>query len=279
MMQSRSTGLQSISIGDSSVHERSIQVECTAAENLGITYMSVTKDISSKRNVSVVKPNIKIFLSHSDKDKKIASELKLRLSKHGLSIFLAHEDIDMGSDWVSKLYEEIQSSKIFIMLLTKNYYFSSYTDQETGIAINYKKTILPICIDDTRPYGFAAAKQAKICSLPFNDSTIEEIARFCKIELLSKNISELDRLIAKLERSHSYTESAKICSRLQEYDDFSESQIQRIAFSGINNPQVYYSYVADSIINEIIGDNLDKVSPSLRFVLEGFHDPSHPSLN
>ncbi len=66
--------------------------------------------------------NVKVFLSHSDKDKKIAAELKSKLSKHGLSVFLAHEDIDGGSDWVSKLYEEIQNSKIFIMLLTKNYH-------------------------------------------------------------------------------------------------------------------------------------------------------------
>ena len=70
---------------------------------------------------------IKIFLSHSDKDKKIASELKSKLSKHGLSVFLAHEDIDGGSDWISKLYEEIQNSKVFIMLLTKNYHLSNYT--------------------------------------------------------------------------------------------------------------------------------------------------------
>lgn len=237
----------------------------------------MTKDISSNRDGLVVKPNIKIFLSHSDKDKNIASELKSKLSKHGLSVFLAHEDIDMGSDWVSRLYEEIQSSKIFIMLLTKNYHSSSYTDQETGIAINCK-TILPICTDDTKPYGFAAAKQAKICSFPFNDSTIEEIAGFCRMELAS-NSSELDRLISRLESSRSYTESAKVCSLLQEYDDFSELQLHRLALSSINNPMVYYSHVADSIINEILRENLEKVSPPFRFVLEGFHDPSHPSLN
>ena len=54
--------------------------------------------------------------------------------KHGLSVFLAHEDIDGGSDWVPKLYEEIQNSEVFIMLLTKNYHPSKYTDQETGIS-------------------------------------------------------------------------------------------------------------------------------------------------
>lgn len=221
--------------------------------------------------------NIKIFLSHSDKDKKIASELKSKLSKYGLSVFLAHEDIEGGSDWVSKLYEEIQKSKVFIMLLTKNYHPSKYTDQETGIAINYKKIILPICIDDTRPYGFASSKQAVVCSLPFEDSIVEKIVNISKMKLVSSS-SDLDKLILKLINSGSYTESATIAAQLQKYDDFSESQLRQLAFSALNNPQVYYSYVADAVINEIIGDNLDKVNPILRDQLEKFYDPSHPSL-
>ena len=221
--------------------------------------------------------NVKVFLSHSDKDKKIASELKSKLSKHGLFAFLAHEDIDGGSDWISKLYEEIQNSKIFIMLLTKNYHPSKYTDQETGIAINCKKTILPICIDDTRPYGFASSKQAIVCSLPFEDSIIEKIANISKMELVPKS-SELDNLISELENSGSYTESATISAQLKKYNDFSESQLLQLV-SALNNPQVSYSYVADAIINEIIGDNLDKVNPVLRDLLEQYFDPSHPSLN
>ena len=221
--------------------------------------------------------NVKVFLSHSDKDKKIAAELKSKLSKHGLSVFLAHEDIDGGSDWVSRLYEEIQNSKIFIMLLTINYHPSKYTDQETGIAINCKKTILPICIDDTRPYGFAFNKQAMVCSLPFEDSKIEKIVNIAKMDIVPKS-SDLDKLLSELEQSSSYAESATISAQLKKYDDFLESQLVQLV-SALNNPQVHYSYVADAIINEIIGDNLDKVNPTLSVLLEQFHDPSHPSLN
>jgi len=221
--------------------------------------------------------NVKVFLSHSDKDKKIAAELKSKLSKHGLSVFLAHEDIDGGSDWVSKLYEEIQNSKIFIMLLTKNYHTSNYTDQETGVAINCEKTILPICTDDTRPYGFAYSKQAIVCSFPFEDSKIEKIANIAKMELVSVS-SNLDNLISKLKNSRSYAESASIATQIDKYDNFSESPLLLLV-SAYDNPQVHYSFVADTIINKIIGDYLDKVSPALRDLLEHYFDPSHPSLN
>jgi len=221
--------------------------------------------------------NVKVFLSHSDKDKKIAAELKSKLSQHGLSVFLAHEDIDGGSDWVSKLYEEIQNSKIFIMLLTKNYHTSKYTDQETGIAINCKKTILPICIDETRPYGFAFSKQAIVCSLPFEDSKIQKIVNIAKMDIVPKS-SDLDVLISKLGSSNSYTESATISTQIKKYDHFSESELVQLV-SALNNPQVGYSYVAYPIINKILGDNLDKINPNVAGILAQFHDPSHPSLN
>ena len=220
---------------------------------------------------------IKIFLSHSDKDKKIASELKSKLSKHGLSVFLAHEDIDGGSDWVSQLYGEIQNSKIFIMLLTKNYHPSYFTDQETGVAINCKKTILPICIDETRPYGFASSKQAIVCSFPFEDSIIKKIVNISKTASIPK-FSNLDNLISKLINSNSYTESARIATQLKEYSEFSEAQLTQLV-SAYDNPQVNYSFVAEAIVNEIIGDNLDKVNPILHDLLEHYYIPDHPSLD
>ena len=219
----------------------------------------------------------KIFLSHSDIDKKIASELKTKLSKHGLTVFLAHEDIEAGSEWVSKLYEEIQNCKIFIMLLSENYPLSNFTDQEVGIALNCSKTILPICIDKTRPYGFVSSKQGIVCSTPFDDSIIDKIVNISKTTPAPK-FSDLDNIISKLINSNSYAESAKIAAQLKQYDTFSEAQLTQLV-SAYDNPQVNYSYVAEAIINEIVGDNLDKVNPILRDLLEHYYIPDHPSLD
>lgn len=235
--------------------------------------------ISNKKSVLTVNYNNKVFLSHSDKDRKIASELKSKLAKRGLSVFLAHEDIEAGADWKAKLYEEIQNSRVFIMLITKNYHSSNYTEQETGIAINCKKTILPICIEGTLPHGFAADIHATHCSLSFEDSVIENIVKTCKVKTIAKNASDLDKLVLELENSNSYTESETVAIQLKKYDDFSESQLIRLAVLSRDNLRVRYSYVADAIINEIIGDNLDKANHFLRDWLERFHDPSHPSLN
>ena len=136
---------------------------------------------------------------------------------------------------------------------------------------------MPISIDGTKPYGFVSSKQAIVCSIPFEDSIIEKIANISKIVPVPK-FSDLDGIISKLINSNSYAESARITAQLKQYDEFSEAQLTQLV-SAYNNPQVNYSYVAEAVINEIIGDNLDKVNPVLRDLLEYYYIPGHPSLD
>ncbi|WP_420545347.1 tyrosine-type recombinase/integrase [Nitrosopumilus sp.] len=112
---------------------------------------------------------------------------------------------------------------------------------------------------------------------PILDSKIDEIVRICKLDNASKT-SELDKLLSQLEKSSSYTESATLAPKLKKYG-FTESQLRRLAYSVLSNPQVAYSWVADGVINEIIGEYLDKVDHAFRMELEKFHDPSHPSYS
>ena len=107
-----------------------------------------------------------------------------------------------------------------------------------------KKTILQLCIDDTKPYGFISSKQAIFCSIPFEDSLIEKIVEISKKYPISKS-SDLDKLFFELENAESYAESAEISTKLLKHKIFSESQLRRLAFSVLSNPQVSYSYVAD----------------------------------
>lgn len=123
---------------------------------------------------------IDVFLSHSNKDKKIATELKSILSHYDIQVFLAHEDIDVGEEWLAKLYDEIQNCNVFFMLLSPNYHASQYTDQEAGIALNMNKPILQICIDETEPYGFTSKYQAIMCKIPFEKRQITKIIKSTK---------------------------------------------------------------------------------------------------
>lgn len=197
---------------------------------------------------------IRAFLSHSDKDKKIATDLKEKLAKYEIDVFLAHVDLDGGTEWESKLFSEIQGCNIFLILITKNYHGSNYTDQETGIALGLPKPLLPICIDETRPYGFMSRYQAEICSSDLTQENINKIVKSCG-KLTKSGPSITDMLIKRLQNAASYSEAHSLAKMLEEQEELSNEQINELAVAYLGNNEVNQSYMASPIILQILQRN------------------------
>lgn len=102
---------------------------------------------------------IKAFLSYSTRDKRLAGELRDLLSTAGIDLFLAHHTLAPSTEWRQEIKRQIASREVFVLLLTKNFHSSKWTDQEVGMAIAQRKTILPLQCP-VRPYGFASDYQA-----------------------------------------------------------------------------------------------------------------------
>jgi hypothetical protein len=102
---------------------------------------------------------IKAFLSYSTRDKRLAGELRDLLSTAGIDLFLAHHTLAPSTEWRQEIKRQIASREVFVLLLTKDFHSSKWTDQEVGMAIAQRKTILPLQCP-VRPYGFASDYQA-----------------------------------------------------------------------------------------------------------------------
>lgn len=87
-----------------------------------------------------------IFLSHSGKDKDLAKEIKSALNDN-FDVFIAYEDLKLSDRWKERIKNEISCRKFFIALITKNYFDSIISMQESGIAIGLDKNIIPVFID------------------------------------------------------------------------------------------------------------------------------------
>lgn len=215
---------------------------------------------------------IDVFLSHSNKDKKIAAELKSILSQYDIQVFLAHEDIDVGEEWLAKLYDEIQNCNVFFMLLSPNYHVSKYTDQEAGMALNMNKPILQICIDETEPYGFTSKYQAIMCKIPFEKRQINKIIMSTKNhtnEFTSTEHLILDEITKRLGDSSSFSEAASLANKISTYKQFSSKQINRIAKAYLENPEVFGSFIAKPLLSRTLQNHMDKIQPSLKGRLIG----------
>lgn len=88
----------------------------------------------------------RVFLSHSSKDEELVSEIKNSLHMLDCDVYLAIHDPRPGQYLSEKIQQEIRSCDIFIVLITQHSINSRYVQQEIGVALGEKKTIVPIVL-------------------------------------------------------------------------------------------------------------------------------------
>lgn len=94
-----------------------------------------------------------IFISHSSLDRKISEEVCARFEKEDLSCWISSraKDLEPGREYTERIKEAIDSSKIFLVLLSENSVMSKQVLQELTLANDrqrYGIRIFPVIIDD-----------------------------------------------------------------------------------------------------------------------------------
>lgn len=103
--------------------------------------------------------NLKIFISYSTKDHEKGEEIQNFFIKKNFSCFLSGNSIKPSDHLKEKILKKIETSQIFIPLMSKNFKTSNWCNQEVGMAVYKEYTkdnilICPIIIDDIKPYAF-----------------------------------------------------------------------------------------------------------------------------
>lgn len=86
----------------------------------------------------------KVFISHSTHDQRLVMSLANLLSKYEIKVEVAEWYLSPGEPLADKIQNLIESSDCVVVLLTKKGVRSKWVHQEIGIALNKKKTIIPL---------------------------------------------------------------------------------------------------------------------------------------
>ena len=206
---------------------------------------------------------LEFFISYSSKDKELAGEIKRTLESYGFQVFLAHEDIEPTAEWETIILENLGECDVFVPLINSNFRESMWTDQETGIALAFKKYIIPINAGMV-PYGFIAKFQAlkhRTCG-----DTSKKI-----FELLVKTplLDDLkDSLITELINSDSFSEANRFAKLLEDLHPFNINQVNKMVKGYFDNRQIAGGFKSKRLIKkiaELYGDIMD--SSSLNAIL------------
>lgn len=103
-----------------------------------------------------------VFISYSRKDyvdenknvipNNVVSQIKDALATAGISYWFDEEGISYGQDFVEKIVNNIEASKVFLFLSTSNANKSPWTCKEIAAADEFHKHIIPVRIDKS-PYN------------------------------------------------------------------------------------------------------------------------------
>lgn len=89
-----------------------------------------------------------IFISYKSEDSKSALWVKGMLEGNGLSCWMAPDSIPAGSSYAKEIPKGIKQCKIFLLVVTKNTLNSRWIPRELDKAINSKKVVIPLMLEN-----------------------------------------------------------------------------------------------------------------------------------
>lgn len=90
-----------------------------------------------------------IFISYSRYDSDKVNELVALLEQEGYSIWIDRDGIESGDDFKRVILKSIKESKVILFFSSEHSNSSDWTAKEIGVAVKYKKHIIPIKLDNS----------------------------------------------------------------------------------------------------------------------------------
>lgn len=119
-----------------------------------------------------------IYICYSRKDNEVTSEICDFLNQHGLTYWIDLREMVSGEVFAHSVVKAIQASKLFLFIISESSCQSGFCLNELDVAIQYKKHIFPLRIDQA----------------PFSDDLSFRIARIEWADYSKKNKWQRDLL-------------------------------------------------------------------------------------
>ena len=139
--------------------------------------MPVDHDISNMTEPDLVRS----FASYSRRDSGFVEPIVSLMRTAGGHIFYDQTDIAPGDKWNTVISNGLNKAQVLFVFWSKHASQSDYVRDEVETAINQKKTIVPVLLDDTELWDVIAEFQwvdfrGRISSFPFPNAAPKSLA-------------------------------------------------------------------------------------------------------
>ena len=142
-----------------------------------------------------------VFISYSHSDTDFAGKLTKRLEQAGYEVWFDHTDIQTGTRWDDEVVKGLNSSEIFLVLLSNKSTPSQNVKDEIGYALDHDKQILPILLETCEvPLRLSRVRYVDFTTLKF-DEVIQKVLAILKSFTHNSEIESNAKLTAKKEKA------------------------------------------------------------------------------
>ena len=92
-----------------------------------------------------------VFISYSARDKAVADALCATLESRKIRCWIAPRDVLPGTDYPAALVEALNSSRVFVLVFSKESNESTHVMREVQVAVSNGMPIIPFRIEDVKP--------------------------------------------------------------------------------------------------------------------------------
>ena len=92
-----------------------------------------------------------LFISYSTKNKAAADAVCARMESGGIRCWYAPRDIEPGADWAESIIEAIDTSKVMVLIFTKDSNVSQQVLREVNYAVGKGVTVIPLRLTEEAP--------------------------------------------------------------------------------------------------------------------------------
>ena len=117
-------------------------------------------------------PNYDVFVSYAREDLQHVRPWAEEFKQGGVSVFFDMESLLGGSKWQGEIAEAIHSAKLVILFVSRSSVVSEFVPKELALAVEMKKNILPVFLEETEVRGQMAFCIAGLQRVQVHDSKV-----------------------------------------------------------------------------------------------------------
>lgn len=166
-----------------------------------------------------------VFISYSRYDTNVVNEFVTELESEGFSVWIDRDGIESGDAFKRVILRAIKESQVVLFFSSEHSNQSDWTAKEIGVAVKYKKHIIPIKLDDS---NFNEDVEFDLINLDFVDFTDESKRTGMKKRMLKTLRNKLGKEQERLEAERKAKEETERRDRETEVEDWADRERKRL---------------------------------------------------